>query len=215
MRGTTFDAHYKGTTHPLFIHMPGVYNVYNALGVISCALNDGISMDTIAAGLQDVEFVPGRFEKVNYPIDATIILDYAHTGDGMEKMLNMIKPLAKGRIVVLFGSVGERDFDRRQALGQAAGKYADYVVITSEDPGNEDLRNICEEIADGVRQTHTNYVIIPDRWEAVRFALATYQPDDTIIFAGKAGDRYMNIKGKIYNYEEKVVVLNTLKELYG
>lgn len=206
-----FDMKSKGKNKSFTIAMPGEFNAHNALIAVALAEGFGVKDNDIAKGLRDV-FVRGRGELVRESEDVTVIIDYAHNGISLKSIIDTAKEYEHNKIITLFGSVGGRTECRREELGTVSGHMSDFTVITSDDPDFEDPRSICEEIASYCAKAGGEYVIIPDRAEAVGFAVKKAEKGDILILAGKGHEQYMKIKGEKVPFNEKAEVLRALKE---
>lgn len=195
----------------VLLNVPGEFSVYNALAAATCAFACGIELPTIIEGLEAVKGVKGRFEVVPTNTDFTVIIDFAHTADGLEKVLKVIDEFAKGRKIVVFGAGGNRDKSKRPEMGEAVGKYADLAIVTSDNPRFEDPEKIIEDILLGIENVNGNYVKITDRIEAIKYALDNARPKDIILLAGKGHETYTIIKDEIIPCDEKQIVIDYLK----
>lgn len=189
------------------VALPGDVNAYNSLVAISVAHGFGISDEDIQNGLLRV-FVKGRGEIVRVSDDFTIIIDYAHNGVSLRSIIETAKSYEHNRIISLFGSVGGRTECRREELGTVSGELSDLSVITSDDPDFEDPRQICEEIASYCKG---EYVIIPDRAEAIHYAVKNAVKGDIIILAGKGHEEYMKVKGEKLPFSEREEIGKAMK----
>jgi UDP-N-acetylmuramoyl-L-alanyl-D-glutamate--2,6-diaminopimelate ligase len=196
----------------LRVNIQGEFNVYNALGAIGACCLSGIDFDAIREGLERVS-VPGRMEVVSTGRDFTVIVDYAHTPDSLEKILGAVKEYAPGRVVCMFGCGGDRDRGKRPIMGEIAGRQADFTVITSDNPRTEDPGAIVTDIEEGIKTTAGKYITIVDRREAIRYSLLNAQPQDIIILAGKGHETYQQFKDTTIHFDEREVVGEILKEL--
>lgn len=167
----------------------------------------GLCRTQIAAGLCGV-FVKGRGEVVRSDEPYTVIIDYAHNGVSLKNIIDTARGYEPNRIISLFGSVGGRAECRREELGSVSGKYSDFTVITSDDPEYEDPRAICEEIAAYCEGAH---VIIPDRAEAIRYAISIAQAGDIVILAGKGHEKFMKVKGEKLPFDERQEVFKAIE----
>jgi UDP-N-acetylmuramoyl-L-alanyl-D-glutamate--2,6-diaminopimelate ligase len=211
IEGTKFNLAYGDTNIEIEINTPGKFSVYNTLASIIAAKLSGIEIENIKNSLKNLKGVVGRFEIVPTTLDCTVILDFAHTPDGLEKIMETIDEVAVGRKVVMFGAGGERDISRRSLMGEVAGKYCDYCYLTSDNPRYEDPESICKEIAEGVKKYHDNYKIIIDREEAIKYIIDNYQKDDIILFAGKSTEPYQVIEDKKVPYNERDIALKAIR----
>ncbi|MCX7902966.1 MAG: UDP-N-acetylmuramoyl-L-alanyl-D-glutamate--2,6-diaminopimelate ligase [Caloramator sp.] len=211
--GTKFKLCYASNEIEVNLHLPGKYNVYNALGCAAAALSLGIDINIIKKGLEDLKSVPGRSERIKTKYGFTVIIDYAHTPDGIENILKASREYTKGRLIILFGAGGDRDRTKRPLMGKAAGSFADYCIITSDNPRNEDPEAIIQDIIPGVKETGCPYTVIVDRKEAIKYALMNAKKDDVIVIAGKGHETYQILKDKTIHFDEKEIVNELLQEI--
>ncbi len=195
------------------MNIPGHFSVYNGLAASACAYAMGIGIDDIKKGLEKVEGVRGRLEVVPTDKDFTVMIDFAHTADALEKVLTIVDQFAQGRKVIVFGAGGDRDTSRRAPMGKVAGKHCDLCIVTSDNPRTEDPIAIIEDIVEGVKSVNGNYVTIVDRKEAIRYALENSEPNDIIILAGKGHETYTILGDKKYPFDEREIVKDILKTL--
>lgn len=194
----------------ILVNVPGEFSVYNALAAASCAYAYNIELDVIKDGLESVEGVKGRFEVIPTNTDYTVIIDFAHTADGLEKVLTVIDQFAEGRKIVVFGAGGNRDKSKRPEMGETVGKHADLSIVTSDNPRHEDSDMIVEDILVGTNKANGKYVKIVDRAEAIKYALDNAMPKDIILLAGKGHETYTIIGDKTISFDEKQIVLDYL-----
>ncbi|MDR7857185.1 UDP-N-acetylmuramoyl-L-alanyl-D-glutamate--2,6-diaminopimelate ligase [Tissierella sp.] len=199
----------KGSRN-ILLNVPGEFSVYNGLAAASCAYAYDIDLDTIKDGLESVEGVKGRFEVVPTNTDYTVIIDFAHTADGLDKVLTVIDQFAEGRKIVVFGAGGNRDKTKRPEMGETVGKHADLSIVTSDNPRNEDPEMIIEDVLVGTKKVNGKYVKIVDRAEAIKYALDNAMPKDIILLAGKGHEAYTIVKDKTIQFDEKQIVLDYL-----
>ena len=192
------------------LNIPGEFSVYNSLAAAACAYAYGIDLDTIKKGLESLEGIKGRFEVVPTNTDYTVIIDFAHTADGLEKVLKVIEKFAEGRIIVVFGAGGNRDRTKRPEMGETVGKYADLSIVTSDNPRFEDPESIIDDVLVGTRKTGGKFVKIIDREEAIKYALDNAKPKDIILLAGKGHETYTIINVKTLPFDERQIVLDYL-----
>ena len=184
----------------------GKFSVYNSLCAAVCAKLLGFSEEEIATALEGMEGVKGRAEVVRTGKDFTIIIDYAHTPDGLINILSTFKELKKGRLVCLFGCGGNRDTTKRPIMGSIAAKLSDFVIVTSDNPRNEEPDLIINDILQGMKNSKTPYVVIEDRKEAVKYAVQNAASGDIIVLAGKGHETYQILKtGKVHLDEREVI----------
>jgi UDP-N-acetylmuramoyl-L-alanyl-D-glutamate--2,6-diaminopimelate ligase len=169
----------------------GLYNVSNILAAVTTGYAQGIASEIIQKGVRQVQAVPGRMERINRGQPFTVIVDFAHTPNALDNALQSARSLTSGRVTVVFGCAGRRDVQKRPLMGECAGRLADHVVLTAEDPRTESLDDIMRQIATGVERAGGDYVRIDDRQAAIAHALGQAQPGDLVIIAGKGHERSM------------------------
>ncbi len=194
--------------HTSLLGKPNLYNIGAALGA-GAAL--GISRDAMSQAIRDLKSVPGRFEAVIAGQKFRVIVDYAHTDDALQKVLNSAREITPGKLIVVFGCGGDRDRSKRPAMGEVAARGSDFVVVTSDNPRTEDPMAIIAEIEQGLKGAH--YTVIPDRREAIRAALTEAKPDDTVLIAGKGHETYQIIGTTSFPFDDRVVARELLNEL--
>lgn len=194
------------------LNVPGEFSVYNGLAATACAYTMGIDLKTIKAGLESVQGIKGRFEVVPTDTDYTVIIDFAHTADSLEKVLTVMDEFAEGRKVVVFGAGGNRDKTKRPEMGETVARHADLSIVTSDNPRYEDPAAIIEDVLVGTRRANGKYVNIIDRVEAIKYALENAKPKDIILLAGKGHETYTIIEDKIIPCDERQIVLDYLKD---
>ena len=192
------------------INIPGEYNIYNSLGCIICAYNLNIPMDKIKEGLSDV-VIPGRCELVakekNLPY--SIIIDYAHTPDGLENILSTVKAFTKNRMISVFGCGGDRDKVKRPQMGKIGCELSDIAIITSDNPRSEEPMDIINDIVKPLN--YDNFVIEVNRKEAIRKAMNMALEGDVIVIAGKGHETYQILKDETIHFDEREVVYDILE----
>ncbi len=204
--GTSFVINISDELYDIRLNMPAIHNVYNALAAATCAHALGVGMEAIAEGLFALKGVPGRLECVAKFRGASVFVDFAHTPDGLEKSLSSLKKLCDNRLYCLFGCGGNRDTTKRPIMGEIAGKYADFLIITSDNPRYEDPFDIIGQIEEGVRKTGVPYVTISDREMATEYALNLLKEGDILLVAGKGGETYQEIMGIKHSYNDNTVI---------
>ena len=211
--GVDFEVKTQKADRKFTVALPGEINASNSLVAVALGDGFGVSDEDISKGLKSV-FVKGRCELVRADEDVTVIIDYAHNGVSLKSIIETASEYEHNRIITLFGSVGGRTECRREELGMVSGAMSDFTVITSDDPNFEDPRKIGEEIAFYCEKAggKGKYVIIPDRGEAVNYAVKMAQKGDIIILAGKGHEEYMKIKGEKVPFSEKTEVIKAFKE---
>ena len=200
-----------GASVAVELGIPGGFNVYNSLGALTAAQALGIPPETSAEILRSSHGVRGRVEVV--PTEGkpyTVLIDYAHSPDGLENVLRSVRGFAKGRTVALFGCGGDRDRTKRPKMGAIAGRLADFVVLTSDNPRTEEPKAILQEILVGLEGSTTPYVVMENRVEAIHYVLDHAQKDDVIVLCGKGHETYQEINRVKYPLDERKVVADYL-----
>ena len=214
-RGVKF--HIEGLIDlPLDLKITGVFNVYNVLGAVGAALAEKIPVPVIREALSKFQSVPGRFELVNEGQPFAVVVDYAHTPDGLENILRTAKQFTKGRIITVFGCGGDRDRTKRPIMGKLAADYGDIVIATSDNPRSEDPEAILREIAVGIKQGLTAgklYEIHINRHDAIQRAIGLAHADDTVIIAGKGHETYQILKDQTIPFDDREVARSILRGL--
>lgn len=195
------------------VNTGGKFTVYNSLCVLSCVAELGFSIKEAANALAGLEGVKGRAESVPCDKGFTIIIDYAHTPDGLKNVLSTFSECKKNRLTVLFGCGGDRDKTKRPIMGSIAARYADNVIVTSDNPRSEDPSAIIKDILVGLDGMPTPFKVIENRVEAIKYAVATAQTDDIIVLAGKGHETYQILNTGTIHLDEREVVAEALKEL--
>lgn len=212
--GITFTAIYGKEQAQIRLPIPGKFTVYNALTVLGCALSLGVALNEAAAALASAKGVKGRVEVVPTPDKPyTVLIDYAHTPDGLENVLTSVKGFCKGRLIAVFGCGGDRDPIKRPIMGKIGVDTADFAIITSDNPRTEDPGAIIADIVKGVDSDKKNYEVIENRPAAIRHAMDIAKKDDIIVLAGKGHETYQEIHGVKHHLDEREVVAEYLEEM--
>ena len=200
---------YIGRVH---CSIPGRFSVYNSLCAASIALAMGINFGTVVKSVPLCEGVKGRIEVVPTNRDFTIIIDYAHSPDGLQNIITSLKEIAKGRVVTVFGCGGDRDKTKRPLMGNIASMLSDYCVVTSDNPRSENPSAIIEDILAGMQNCSTPYTVVENRKDAIRFAIENAKTDDIILLAGKGHETYQILPTGTIHFDEREVVAEILGE---
>lgn len=201
-----FRFGYEGVESRLHFAMPGAFSVRNVLAAMGVCLQVGVCLETITGALSEVKGVRGRNENLTPGREFTVICDYAHTPDSIENILGALKETVKGRLIALFGCGGDRDRTKRPLMGEAAAEHSDFVIVTSDNPRTEDPDAIIAEILPGVEGKNTPYKVIPNRREAIFYAVENAKPGDTIVLCGKGHEDYQIIGHEKHHFDEREVV---------
>lgn len=214
LKGTRFKVICEKGNFAVEMRLIGMFSVYNALAAIAVAQAEGISADVITQALSKVQGIPGRFEEVFSSHDFTVVVDYAHTPDGLENILRTGRELTSNRLITVFGCGGDRDRTKRPLMGEIAARYSDFCVVTSDNPRSEEPQDIIADIVPGLeRIPHSRYAIIADRAEAIRQAIHLARPGDLVIIAGKGHESYQLIKGQRLDFDDRKVAQQILQQL--
>ena len=214
--GITFTAVYGGEEVAVRLGIPGKFTVYNALTVLGLALQMGISLTDAAAALADAPGVKGRVEVVPTPgTDYTVLIDYAHTPDGLENVLSSVRGYCKGRLIAVFGCGGDRDPIKRPIMGKIGTELSDIAIITSDNPRTEDPEAIIRDILPGAVEAGGVYEVVTDRRKAIRHAMSIAKKDDIIVLVGKGHETYQEICGVKHHLDEREEVAAALEEMKG
>jgi len=209
--GSSIDV--KTPAGDIFItsKLPGLFNCENILAAVSFGIANNIDAETIKAGIKDIQSVKGRFEAVNYDQDYQIIIDYAHTPDALKKTLLTITGQFKGNIITVLGCDGNRDRSKRAEMGKIASEMSGLTIVTADNPRNEDILLIINDIKAGIvsGKKHEN---IPDRKAAIEFALSKAKPGDTVLIAGKGHENFMEINEKKFYFSERDIIKEYLQK---
>lgn len=194
------------------IPLAGDYNVYNALAAVAVCRSLGVSLSDCAEMLPFCHGAKGRLERVATPEDYSIFIDYAVTPDAIENVLNTLRKLAPRRLVMLFGCGGDRDRKKRPIMGRISGELADFVIVTSDNPRTEKPEDIIAEIVPGVKESGKPYAVIPDRVDAIHYAIDHHESGDIILLCGKGHEDYQIIGHTKIHMDEREIVAEHLKK---
>ncbi|WP_010491925.1 UDP-N-acetylmuramoyl-L-alanyl-D-glutamate--2,6-diaminopimelate ligase [Paenibacillus elgii] len=213
-KGTKFRCvTYRGTAE-VTMRLVGRFNVYNTLGAIAAALAEGIELERIVASLGSMTSVEGRMEIVDAGQESLVLVDYAHTPDGLENALSTIRQFAEGQVYCVFGCGGDRDRAKRPLMGGVAAKYSDYVFVTSDNPRTEEPESILRDIEPGLVEAgwdKERYELIADRRQAIQKAIARATSKDVVLIAGKGHETYQDIQGVKHPFDDRLVAENAIR----
>jgi UDP-N-acetylmuramoyl-L-alanyl-D-glutamate--2,6-diaminopimelate ligase len=210
--GVDFELVGTGAIGRVRLPIPGMFSVYNALGAAAGGLSLGIPFDKVAQSFSQVRGIKGRAEIVPTGHDFTVVIDYAHTPDGLEKICKTLKECSRGRLVTLFGCGGDRDRTKRPLMGKVASTLSDFVIVTSDNPRTENPTAIIEDILKGIPEK-SSYKMIENRVEAIHWAIKNAKPNDTILLAGKGHETYQILADGTIHLDEREIVQDALKSL--
>jgi len=224
INGITANIQGPDGEFPISSSMVGKFNLYNILAAVAAAQSLGIRRESIRSGIENMESVPGRLERVNMPGDPAVFVDYAHTGDALEKVLQNLSDFKKGRIITVFGCGGDRDTTKRPVMGEIAARLSDLAVVTSDNPRTEDPAKILGEIEAGI-DTDSNryspeditagfdkrgYTVIDDRRAAIGLAISVADESDIVLIAGKGHEDYQIRGTRKVSFDDRVVAREAL-----
>jgi UDP-N-acetylmuramoyl-L-alanyl-D-glutamate--2,6-diaminopimelate ligase len=216
LEGLQFDVRTPRGSVSIRSSLVGRPNVYNILAAVSAATALGVSFDAIERGIHGLAGVPGRFQLVSNPKDeVTVVVDYAHTDDALRNLLETARPLARGRLITVFGCGGDRDRTKRPLMGAVAGRLSDLIVVTSDNPRGEDPARIIEEIQRGItpdtrRDSGQRMLAIVERGAAIRKAIEVAAPGDLVLIAGKGHEKYQVIGDRVLPFDDVQVAREAL-----
>ncbi len=192
--------------------IPGRFSVYNSLAAICVVQKFGISPEVIKESLLSVR-VPGRSELVDNKLEIPIMIDYAHSPESLQNILEAVKSYTRGKVISVFGCGGDRDSSKRPIMGEISGRIADYTFITSDNPRTENPQDIVNQIEEGMKKTKGKYSVVVDRIEAIRQAIKMATKRDIIVLAGKGHEPYQEINGVKHPFDERVIVKDLIEEI--
>lgn len=215
-KNSQYTVNYNGESYPVSMNTTGLFNVYNTLAAIGACLQEGISMEAIDTALKTFSSVPGRFELIEEGQDFAVVVDYAHTPDGLQNILETAKAIKENRIIIVFGCGGDRDATKRPIMGRIAAEYGDKIYVTSDNPRTEDPVQIVKDVEVGVKEAlrdGTSYEVIVDRREAINHAIHDAKAGDIVIIAGKGHENYQILKNETIHFDDREEARKALKEI--
>jgi len=212
IKDVTFDLVTPKYIITINIGIPGLFTVYNALAACSAAYALNIDKEVIKKGLTSLSGVPGRFEALREIRDFTVIIDYAHTPDALENVLNSAIKFKENKVITVIGCGGDRDKTKRSIMGEISGNLSDVTIITSDNPRSEDPKSIINMIKEGIDRTNGEYFIVEDRREAIRLALNKAEEKDIVLIVGKGHEKVQIIGDKVYPFDDKKIALEVARE---
>ena len=214
-KGVSFKLDWQGRTYDFSLKLMGMFNVYNALASICAALGKNISMDVIKEALEEMEPVKGRIYPVNKGQNFSCIVDYAHSPDGLEKILDAVRSFTGGKVITLFGCGGDRDRKKRPLMGRIAALLSDFIIVTTDNPRSEDPLSIIKDIEKGIKEIDpqgNNYLIEPDRENAIKKAVHMARGGDSLLVAGKGHETYQIFADKTIDFDDSKIIEKYLLE---
>ncbi len=184
----------------------GRFTVYNSLSAVATLLNLGFDINEISDAIRNITPVSGRAEIVPIPKDFTVMIDYAHTPDGLKNILECVREITKGRVILVFGCGGDRDKSKRPEMGRIAGELADSAIVTSDNPRKENPLLIINDILCGMEKSKAHIAVIENRRQAIEFALKKAKKNDLVLLAGKGHETYQIIGNEKHSFDERAVI---------
>ena len=210
LMGTSFTVQTPNGSIRIDSNLNGIFNVYNMLAAIAVAFIEGISLSVIKEALEKMSGVDGRFERVDIGQPYAVIVDYAHTPDSLENVLKTIQQFAEEEVYVVVGSGGDRDRTKRPLMAEAALRYSDYAIFTSDNPRTEDPQAILQDMTASLTEEH--YEVIESRKEAIGRAIELAKPGDVVLIAGKGHETYQEINGVRYDFDDRLVAKEAIEK---
>jgi UDP-N-acetylmuramoyl-L-alanyl-D-glutamate--2,6-diaminopimelate ligase len=209
--GTRFTLHHAGHKYPAAIPVPGRFSVSNALATVAACHVLGHDLEGLVAALDRIPPVPGRLERYETRRGTSVIVDYAHSPDSLEKVLTAVRGFAPARVITVFGCGGDRDVTKRAQMGEIAGAHSDLCVLTSDNPRNEDPEKILDQIVPGLATTGTPFERCTDRRQAIARALSVADRGDIVLVAGRGSEPYQIVGEQLLPFDD----MTTVRELAG
>ena len=205
---TSFNLKYELMDIPIKTNLIGMHNVSNILAAAAICLTEGVSSSAVKKGIEDLEVIPGRLEKIDYGQGFDVFIDYAHTKDALESVLTSIKDISGSRLILVFGCGGDRDRQKREEMGEVASRCADFSIITMDNPRGEEPKAIVHQILKGFQGEH--FLVEIDRKEAIRRAFSMAEEGDVVLLAGKGHELYQIIKNQKIEFDEHKIISELL-----
>ncbi len=212
--GSKYELLWEGKRHPVKSRLVGSWNVMNVLGAARTGLALGLGMGEVVGGVERFEGVPGRLEPIEGAKGFHVFVDYAHTPEALEAVLSSLKPMVKGRLIVVFGCGGDRDRGKRVVMGSVAERWADVTWLTADNSRSEDTRAIIAEIEKGMR-TKRKYSVEPDRASAINASIAAARKGDTVVIAGKGHEDYQILGSRRLHFDDREVAREAISRKPG
>ncbi|MBW3624869.1 MAG: UDP-N-acetylmuramoyl-L-alanyl-D-glutamate--2,6-diaminopimelate ligase, partial [Armatimonadetes bacterium] len=210
--GARYRLHSPWGEGEVRLRLMGGFNVYNTLGVAALALRAGVPFDAVVNALENAQGVPGRFEQVDEGQEFGVVVDYAHTPDGLENVLRTAREITPGRVICVFGCGGDRDNTKRPKMGRIAGDLADVVIVTSDNPRTENPEAIVNQILVGITSdTDARVEAVVDRREAIHHAVREARPGDLVMIAGKGHEDYQIFAHETIHFDDREVAREALR----
>ncbi len=208
---TVFELKTPAVTRTVTLKLLGRHNIYNALAAIAAACAADVDLDTAVKGVETLENVPGRLEKVDAGQDFSVFVDYAHTDAALENVLSNLRKMPHKKLITVFGCGGDRDRTKRAPMGRAAASASDLAIVTSDNPRSEDPARILADIEEGLKKDFSNYLMVPDRKEAILKAVAAASAGDIVLIAGKGHEDYQILKDRTIHFDDRETAAEAIR----
>ncbi len=209
--GLNFEVTFEKTKFEISSPLAGRFNVYNILAACGAAMTCQLPVETIAAGIEACQGVPGRFERIDEGQPFQVVVDYSHTDDALRNAISAARALEPRRVITLFGCGGDRDRTKRPLMGQAASELSDVVVLTSDNPRSEDPLQIMNDVMVGIRRSEAKMIVEPDRAQAIHKALEEAGAGDLVLLAGKGHETYQIFADRTIHFDDRETARETLR----
>ncbi len=213
-QGIKYSLKFNNGIYEISVPVTGVFNVYNSMCSIGCCLLQKIPVKKCIEALKSFNGVAGRGEMIKSAAPFNVVIDYAHTPDGLKNIINSVKQFTTGRVICLFGCGGNRDKSKRQMMGRISAEYADFTVITSDNPRYENPYNIINDILKGFNGFSAPFAVIENRKKAIYFAVEYAQPGDTVLLCGKGHEKYQTVGNKKICCDERKITAEIIEKLF-
>lgn len=211
-QGMSYSIFYRNNKYEVHIPLIGEFNIHNTMAALTVALAEGIAIEDIISALAVAPQVPGRFELIDEGQKFMVVVDYAHTPDGLENLLNSAKALKPRRLLTVFGCGGNRDTGKRPIMGRIAGAISDVAIITSDNPRFEDEKEIIRQVEAGIKGVCSNYLVEADRGRAIELAINMAEPGDMVVLAGKGHEDYQVIGAEKIHFDDRELARELIRE---
>jgi len=209
--GSSFKVEINGTLESFYLPMKGKFSIYNSLATIGAAIIAGLSPAQIRCGLENFKGVHGRIQSIKNDKGFNVVVDYAHSPDGLSNIIEAVRGFTTGKVFTLFGCGGDKDTEKRPIMGRIAGELSDYCIVTSDNPRSESPEEIIRQIIGGLSKTNCPFDNMPDRREAIFHGISLLQPGDSLIIAGKGHENYQIIGDKTLPFDDVAVATEALQ----
>ncbi len=213
LKGSDISIKWQNESYQLFLPVPARHNISNFLAAAAMAIAGGLTMPEILSAMDTFPGIPGRLSSVNKGQDFSVLIDYAHTDDALEHALSTVTELTENKVILVFGCGGDRDSSKRPRMAAVASKYADLVIVTNDNPRTENPQSIITDILSGMNLSAEKVKVIPDRRDAINFAISAAGSDDCVLIAGKGHEDYQLIGHEKYHFDDSEEAAKAISSL--